>query len=148
MVATSSIGPGAMNMVTAAGVAHSNRLPILLLSGDTFANRVPDPVLQQVEHFHDPTITVNDAFKAVTRYWDRIARPEQIIGSLPQAVATMLDPADCGPAFLGLCQDTQAEAFDYPEVFFEPKVWRVPRPRPDVEQLVAAAELHARPTSR
>jgi 3D-(3,5/4)-trihydroxycyclohexane-1,2-dione acylhydrolase (decyclizing) len=141
MVATSSIGPGAMNMVTAAGVAHSNRLPILLLAGDTFANRVPDPVLQQVEHFNDPTITVNDAFKAVTRYWDRIARPEQIIGSLPQAVATMLDPADGGPAFLGLSQDTQAEAFDYPEAFFEPKVWRVPRPRPDVEQLVAAAEL-------
>ena len=105
------------------------------------ANRVPDPVLQQVEHFSDPTMTVNDAFKAVTRYWDRISRPEQIIASLPQAIAVMLDPADCGPAFLGLCQDTQAEAFDYPEVFFEPKVWRVPRPRPDVEQLVAAAAL-------
>jgi 3D-(3,5/4)-trihydroxycyclohexane-1,2-dione acylhydrolase (decyclizing) len=141
MVATSSIGPGALNMVTAAGVAHSNRLPILLLSGDTFAGRVPDPVLQQVEHFDDPSVTVNDAFKAVTRYWDRIARPEQIISSLPQAVAVMLDPADCGPAFLGLCQDTQGEAFDYPEVFFEPRIWRVPRPRPDVEQLVAAGAL-------
>jgi 3D-(3,5/4)-trihydroxycyclohexane-1,2-dione acylhydrolase (decyclizing) len=141
MVATSSIGPGALNMVTAAGVAHSNRLPILLLSGDTFAGRVPDPVLQQVEHFDDPSVTVNDAFKAVTRYWDRIARPEQIISSLPQAVAVMLDPAECGPAFLGLCQDTQGEAFDYPEIFFEPRVWRVPRPRPDVEQLVAAATL-------
>ncbi|MEM7022019.1 MAG: 3D-(3,5/4)-trihydroxycyclohexane-1,2-dione acylhydrolase (decyclizing) [Pseudomonadota bacterium] len=141
MVAASSIGPGAMNMVTAAGVAHSNRLPILLLSGDTFANRVPDPVLQQVEHFGDPTVTVNDAFKPVTRYWDRIVRPSQIISSLPQAVATMLDPADCGPAFLGLCQDTQAEAFEYPEIFFEPKVWQVARPRPDVEQLVSAAEL-------
>jgi 3D-(3,5/4)-trihydroxycyclohexane-1,2-dione acylhydrolase (decyclizing) len=141
MVAASSIGPGALNMVTAAGVAHSNRLPILLLAGDTFANRVPDPVLQQVEHFHDPTMTVNDAFKAVTRYWDRIVRPEQIINSLPQAVATMLDPADCGPAFLGLAQDAQAEAFDYPELFFEPRIWRVPRPRPDVEALVAAAEL-------
>ncbi len=140
MVAASSIGPGALNMVTAAGVAHSNRLPILLLSGDTFANRVPDPVLQQVEHFSDPTITVNDAFKAVTRYWDRITRPEQIVGSLPQAVATMLDPAECGPAFLALAQDVQAEACDYPEAFFEPKVWRVPRPRPDVEQLVAAAQ--------
>jgi 3D-(3,5/4)-trihydroxycyclohexane-1,2-dione acylhydrolase (decyclizing) len=139
MIAASSIGPGALNMVTAAGVAHSNRLPILLLSGDTFANRVPDPVLQQVEHFHDPTMTVNDAFKSVTRYWDRISRPEQIINSLPQAVATMLDPADCGPAFLSLCQDAQAEAFDYPEVFFETRVWRVPRPRPDVEELVAAA---------
>jgi 3D-(3,5/4)-trihydroxycyclohexane-1,2-dione acylhydrolase (decyclizing) len=141
MVATSSIGPGALNMVTAAGVAHSNRLPILLLAGDVFANRVPDPVLQQVEHFGNPTTTANDAFRAVTRYWDRIARPEQIIASLPQAVATMLDPAECGPAFLGLCQDTQAEAYDYPELFFEPRVWRVPRPRPDVEQLVAAAEL-------
>ncbi len=140
MVAASSIGPGALNMVTAAGVAHSNRLPIFLLSGDTFANRVPDPVLQQVEHFSDPTVTVNDAFKAVTRYWDRITRPGQIIGSLPQAVATMLDPAECGPAFLALCQDVQAEAFDYPEKFFEPVTWRVPRPRPDVEQLVAAAQ--------
>ncbi|HEX3208424.1 MAG TPA: thiamine pyrophosphate-dependent enzyme, partial [Geminicoccaceae bacterium] len=94
-----------------------------------------------VEHFDDPTVTVNDAFKAVTRYWDRIARPEQIISSLPQAVAVMLDPAECGPAFLALCQDTQGEAFDYPEIFFEPRVWRVPRPRPDVEQLVAAATL-------
>jgi 3D-(3,5/4)-trihydroxycyclohexane-1,2-dione acylhydrolase (decyclizing) len=140
MVAASSIGPGALNMVTAAGVAHSNRLPILLLSGDVFANRVPDPVLQQVEHFNDPTITVNDAFRPVSRYWDRITRPEQIIGSLPQAIATMLDPADCGPAFIGLCQDTQGEAFDYPEGFFEPRLWRVPRPRPDVEELVAAAE--------
>ncbi|HEX6141651.1 MAG TPA: thiamine pyrophosphate-binding protein, partial [Geminicoccaceae bacterium] len=141
MVAASSIGPGAMNLVTAAGVAMANRLPILLLAGDTFANRVPDPVLQQVEHFHDPTMTVNDAFKAVTRYWDRIVHPEQIVASLPQAVATMLDPADCGPAFLGLAQDTQAAAYDYPEAFFEPTVWRVPRPRPDVEQLVEAAAI-------
>src|SRR5690606_2779650 len=114
MVATSSIGPGAMNMVTAAGVAHSNRLPILLLSGDTFANRVPDPVLQQVEHFGDPTLTVNDAFKAVTRYWDRITRPEQLLHTLPHAVATLTDPADCGPVFIGLPQDVQGEAFDWP----------------------------------
>src|SRR5437588_240875 len=85
---------------TRAGVAHANRLPVLLLAGDTFANRRPDPVLQQVEHFGDPTITVNDAFKAVTRYWDRISHPEQIISSLPQAVAAMLDPAECGPAFI------------------------------------------------
>ncbi len=141
MVALSSIGPGATNMITAAGVAHSNRLPVLLLSGDVYISRRPDPVLQQVEHFGNPTISVNDAFKAVTRYWDRITRPEQIIQSLPQALATMLDPADCGPAFLGLCQDVQAEAFDYPEVFFEPKVHRIPRPRPDVEQLVAAANV-------
>ena len=127
MVATSSIGPGATNMVTAAGVAHTNRLPLLIISGDVFGSRFPDPVLQQVEHFADPTLSVNDAFKAVTRYWDRIIRPEQIIQSLPQALATMLDPADCGPAFIGLCQDAQGEAFDYPGRFFEPRVHRVPR---------------------
>ena len=108
---------------------------------------MPDPVLQQVEHFHDPTITVNDAFKAVTRYWDRIARPEQIIGSLPQAVATMLDPADCGPA-LGLCQDTQAEAYDYPEVFFEPKVWRCRGRGPTSSSWSRRPSSYARPTSR
>src|ERR1700760_3759029 len=130
MVATSSIGPGAANMVTAAGVAHSNRLPVLLLAGDTFANRLPDPVLQQVEHFNEPPITGNDAFKAVTRYWDRITRPEQILASLPQAVATMLDPADCGPAFLALCQDVQGEAYDYPERFFEPRRHQIRRQRP------------------
>ena len=116
MVATSSIGPGALNMVTAAGIAHANRLPVLLLSGDTFVNRVPDPVLQQVEPFGDPSVTVNDAFRPVTRYWDRIVHPAQVLQSLPQAVATMLDPADCGPAFLGLPQDVQAEAFDFPAV--------------------------------
>jgi 3D-(3,5/4)-trihydroxycyclohexane-1,2-dione acylhydrolase (decyclizing) len=141
MVATSSIGPGATNMVTAAAVAHTNRLPVLLLAGDYYVSRAPDPVLQQVERFDDPTVSVNDAFKPVTRYWDRITRPEQIIQSLPQAVATMLDPADCGPAFLGLCQDTQAEAFDYPVRFFEPRVHRIPRPRADVEQLKQAAQL-------
>lgn len=128
MVATSSIGPGALNMITAAGVAHSNRLPVLLIAGDTFTNRLPDPVLQQVEHFGNPTITVNDAFKAVSRYWDRISHPAQLMQSLPQAVAAMLDPADCGPAFLALPQDTQELAFDYPEVFLEERLWRIPRP--------------------
>ena len=141
MVATSSIGPGATNMLTAAAAAHSNRLPVLLLSGDTFANRRPDPVMQQVEHYGDPTITVNDAFRAVTRYWDRISLPEQIIRSLPQAVATMLDPADCGPAFLGLCQDTQEKAYDYPIAFFEPRVWEIPRPRPDRRAVERAVEV-------
>ncbi|MGI9336356.1 MAG: 3D-(3,5/4)-trihydroxycyclohexane-1,2-dione acylhydrolase (decyclizing) [Gammaproteobacteria bacterium] len=141
MVATSSIGPGATNLVTAAGVAHANRLPLLLLCGDTFANRVPDPVLQQVEHFHQPGLTVNDAFKAVTRYWDRITHPAQLMASLPQAVAMMLDPADCGPAFIALPQDVQADAFDYPAVFFERKVHRIARPRPDLASLVRAAEV-------
>lgn len=138
MVATSSIGPGALNMVTAAGTAHANRLPVLLISGDTFMNRLPDPVLQQVEHYGNPTITVNDSFKAVTRYWDRITHPAQVIASLPQAIAAMLDPADCGPAFLALPQDTQELAFDYPEEFFEPKVWRIPRPRPDRQSVAEA----------
>jgi len=141
MIATSSIGPGALNMVTAAGTAHANRLPVLLISGDTFANRLPDPVLQQVEHFGDPTLTVNDAFKAVTRYWDRITHPAQVLSSLPQAVAAMLDPADCGPAFLGLPQDIQEIAFDYPEVFFEERTWTIPRPRPDRKKLAEAAAL-------
>jgi 3D-(3,5/4)-trihydroxycyclohexane-1,2-dione acylhydrolase (decyclizing) len=143
MIACTSIGPGAANMVTAAGTAMANRLPVLLLAGDTFASRLPDPVLQQVEHFGDPTITVNDAFKPVVRYWDRITLPEQILSSLPQAIATMLDPADCGPAFIGLAQDTQEKAFDYPEVFFEPKVWKIPRPRPDRDAVAAAAALLA-----
>ena len=141
MIATSSIGPGATNMVTAAGTAMANRLPVLLISGDTFSNRLPDPVLQQVEHFGNPTITVNDSFKAVTRYWDRITHPAQIISSFPQAIATMLDPADCGPAFIALPQDTQEIAFDYPEAFFEPKVWSIPRPRPDRKILAEAADL-------
>lgn len=141
MVAATSIGPGALNMVTAAGVAMANRLPVLLIAGDTFANRLPDPVLQQVEHFGDPTLTANDAFKSVVRYWDRITLPEQLIQSLPQAVATMLDPADCGPAFIGLAQDTQELAYDYPEAFFEPRVWAISRPRPDRDAVAAAAEL-------
>ena len=105
------------------------------------SRRLPDPVLQQVEHWGDPTLSVNDAFKPVTRYWDRITRPEQLLQSLPQALGVLLDPADCGPAFLGLCQDVQAEAFDYPERFFAPTVHHIPRPRPDLRQLEQAAAL-------
>lgn len=138
-VATSSIGPGALNMVTAAGVAHANRLPLLLLSGDTFASRVPDPVLQQVEHFDNPTTTVNDAFRAVTRWWDRITVPEQLLASLPQAVATMLDPASAGPAFLGLPQDVQSQALTVPDAWLAETLHRVPRPRPDRVALHEAA---------
>ena len=141
MVATSSVGPGATNMVTAAGVAHSNRLPLLLLSGDTFTSRLPDPVLQQVEHFGDPTATVNDSFRAVSRYWDRITKPEQVVSSLPHAIQTMLDPADCGPAFLGLPQDVGAEAWFFPTHFFEERVHEIARPRPDRLQVEAAAAV-------
>jgi 3D-(3,5/4)-trihydroxycyclohexane-1,2-dione acylhydrolase (decyclizing) len=139
MVATSSIGPGATNMVTAAGTAMANRLPLLLLSGDTFQSRIPDPVLQQVEHFGTPSTTVNDAFRAVTRYWDRITHPAQVAQTLPLAVETMLDPADCGPAFLGLPQDVQSEAYDYPERLFEPRVHELRRQRPDAREVDAAA---------
>jgi 3D-(3,5/4)-trihydroxycyclohexane-1,2-dione acylhydrolase (decyclizing) len=141
MVATTSIGPGATNLVTAAAVALANRLPLLLLSGDTFASRLPDPVLQQVEQFGDPSTTVNDAFRPVVRYWDRIVRPEALLQSLPQAVATLLDPADCGPAFIGLPQDVQAEAYDYPLRFFDPVVHEIPRPRAPRAQLERAAAL-------
>ena len=141
MVATSSIGPGCTNFLTAAGTAHSNRLPVLFLSGDTFSNRLPDPVLQQVEHFQDPSMTVADAFRSCTRFWDRITHPAQLMVSLPQAVATMMDPATSGPAFIALPQDIQAVAYDYPKVFFEEKIHRSPRPRPDRDSIAEAVEI-------
>jgi len=125
MFATASAGPGTTNMVTASALAHANRLPILFLCGDSFSTRLPDPVLQQVENFNDPTLSVNDAFRPVTRFWDRITHPAQIIHSLPNAIATMLDPADCGPAFIGLPQDVQGWTYDYPLSFFEENTHRV-----------------------
>ncbi len=139
-IATSSVGPGATNMITAAGVAHTNRLPLLLLAGDTFQSRLPDPVLQQTEHFSNPSLTVNDAFKTVTRFWDRINAPSQLTVALPQAIATMLDPADCGPAMIALPQDVQGQAWDFPESFFAPKVHRIRRPQPEPIELDLAAE--------
>ncbi len=139
MIATSSVGPGSTNMVTAAAVAHANRLPLLLISGDTFQHRLVDPVLQQVEHFGDPSMTVSDAFRAVTRYWDRITQPVQILQTLPQTLATMLDPEDCGPAYLGLPQDIAAEAFDFPVEFFEQRIHHIRRPGPDPREVEAAA---------
>ncbi|MEZ5648013.1 MAG: 3D-(3,5/4)-trihydroxycyclohexane-1,2-dione acylhydrolase (decyclizing) [Alphaproteobacteria bacterium] len=140
MACTTSIGPGATNMVTAAAVAHVNRLPVLLLPGDVFANRRPDPVLHHVEDFGDPTITANDCFHPVSRYWDRITRPEQIISSLPTAVATMLDPATAGPATLALCQDVQVEAYDYPDDFFALKTHRLRRSAPDADELAVVVQ--------
>ncbi|WP_417245725.1 3D-(3,5/4)-trihydroxycyclohexane-1,2-dione acylhydrolase (decyclizing) [Celeribacter sp.] len=148
MFCTASAGPGTANLLTAAGLAHANRLPMLLLCGDTFITRLPDPVLQQMENFYDPTFGVNDAFKPVTRYWDRITHPAQVIQSLPNALATMLDPADCGPAFIGLPQDVQGWAYDYPEKFFEKKVHRIRRQSPDAAEIadaVAALKEAARP---
>jgi 3D-(3,5/4)-trihydroxycyclohexane-1,2-dione acylhydrolase (decyclizing) len=141
MVCTSSIGPGATNMVTAAGVAMANRLPVLFISGDTFASRLPDPVIQQVEHFGVPSTTVNDSFMPVVRFWDRVNNPAQLLSSLPQALATMLDPADCGPAFIGLPQDVAAEAYDFPTKFFETKIHEIARPRPDRNQVSRAVEV-------
>merc|ERR1711965_975800 len=111
-------------MVTAAALAHVNRLPVLLLPSDVFANRGPDPVLQQLEDFGDGTMTVNDCFRPVSRYFDRIMRPEQLITALPRAMRVLTDPAECGPVTLSLCQDVQAEAFDFPETLFQKKVWR------------------------
>lgn len=138
MATTSSIGPGALNMVTAAALAHVNRLPVLFLPGDVFANRIPDPVLQQAENFSDGTATVNDCFKPVSRYFDRITRPEQIIPALNRAMQVLTDPAECGPVTLALCQDVQAEAYDYPESLFAERVWNQRRPRPDRRELAAA----------
>jgi 3D-(3,5/4)-trihydroxycyclohexane-1,2-dione acylhydrolase (decyclizing) len=136
-----SIGPGSTNMVTAAGVAFANRLPVLFLCGDNFATRFPDPVLQQVEHAHDLTITANNAFKAVSAFFDRIVRPEQLLSSLPQAVALMLDPAACGPATLSLAQDVQGEAFDYPIAFFRERIHSIPRYPAAEAQINAAADI-------
>ncbi|CDX53545.1 putative malonic semialdehyde oxidative decarboxylase [Mesorhizobium plurifarium] len=138
MAATSSIGPGALNMVTAAALAHVNRLPVLFLPGDVFANRLPDPVLQQAEDFSDGTASVNDCFRPVSRYFDRITRPEQIIPALNRAMQVLTDPAECGPVTLSLCQDVQAEAYDYPESLFVERVWTPRRLRPDRNELAAA----------
>ncbi|RJG44631.1 3D-(3,5/4)-trihydroxycyclohexane-1,2-dione acylhydrolase (decyclizing) [Mesorhizobium sp. DCY119] len=138
MAATTSIGPGATNLVTACALAHVNRLPLLLLPGDVFANRIPDPVLQQVESFGDGTVSANDCFRPVSRYFDRITRPEQIIPALARAMQVLTDPAECGPVTLALCQDVQAEAYDYPESFFEERLWLPRRPRPDRTELAAA----------
>ena len=138
MAVTTSIGPGALNVVTAAGVAFANRLPLLIIPGDVFANRAPDPVLQQLEDFNDGTISANDCFRPVSRYFDRISRPEHILTALPRALRVMTDPADCGPVCLAFCQDVQAEAFDYPECFFTPKVWKIRRPEADADEMAEA----------
>lgn len=141
MFCTASAGPGTANLLTAAALAHVNRLPMLMLCGDSFLTRLPDPVLQQLEHFGNPTTGVNDAFQAVSRFWDRITHPAQIMQSLPAALATMLDPADCGPAFLGLPQDVQGWSWDYPEAFFARRVHRVRRQSPDALEIADAAAL-------
>jgi len=141
LAVTTSIGPGATNLVTAAALAHVNRLPVLLLPGDTFASRAPDPVLQQLEDFQHGDLSANDSLRPVTRYFDRIVRPEQILTALPHAIRTMLDPALCGPVCLALPQDVQAEAFDCPEDFLAPATLRIRRPAPDAVELARAAAM-------
>ncbi|CAL76080.1 putative malonic semialdehyde oxidative decarboxylase [Bradyrhizobium sp. ORS 278] len=141
MAVTSSIGPGATNMVTAAAVAHVNRLPLLLLPGDVFAGRRPDPVLQQIEDFGDGTVSANDCFRPVSRYFDRITRPEQIIPAFERAMQVLTDPAECGPVTLALCQDVQTEAYDFPSQFFAERIWQPCRPRPDATRLAETATL-------
>jgi 3D-(3,5/4)-trihydroxycyclohexane-1,2-dione acylhydrolase (decyclizing) len=136
---TSSIGPGATNMITGAAAATVNRIPVLLLPGDIFAERLQAPVLQQLESEHSQDISVNDAFKPVSRYWDRIYRPEQLITALPEAMRVLTSPADTGAVTLALPQDTQTEAYEYPSAMFEPRTWTIPRNRPDMTLLSQAA---------
>jgi len=138
---TSSVGPGAANMVTAAATATANRIPVLFLPGDTYASRQPDPVLQQIDSFHDYTITTNDAFKAVSRYWDRINRPEQLMTAMINAMRVLTDPADTGAVTIALPQDVEAEAYDYPVEFFKKRVHRIERRLPTKEALKDAVEL-------
>ena len=138
---TSSVGPGAANMVTAAATATANRIPVLFLPGDTYASRQPDPVLQQIDSFHDYTITTNDAFKAVSRYWDRINRPEQLMTAMINAMRVLTDPADTGAVTIALPQDVEAEAYDYPVEFYKKRVHRIERRLPTKEALKDAVEL-------
>ncbi|HZC86953.1 MAG TPA: 3D-(3,5/4)-trihydroxycyclohexane-1,2-dione acylhydrolase (decyclizing) [Steroidobacteraceae bacterium] len=141
MACTTSIGPGATNLVTAAAVAHVNRLPLLLLPGDVFATRAPDPVLQQVEDFGNGLVTANDCLKPVSRYFDRITRPEQLVSAFNRAMQVLTDPAECGTVTLALCQDVQAEAWDWPESLFVERAWTLRRPPPDERQLAEAVRV-------
>ena len=139
LACTSSIGPGATNMITGAALATINRLPVLLLPGDIFATRGPAPVLQQLESPGSQDVSVNDCFRPVSKYWDRINRPEQLITALPEALRILTSPAETGAVTLCLPQDVQTEAFDYPEALFRKRVWTIARPRPDADLLRQAA---------
>ncbi|GAX89656.1 3D-(3,5/4)-trihydroxycyclohexane-1,2-dione acylhydrolase (decyclizing) [Effusibacillus lacus] len=141
MACTSSVGPGAANMVTAAATASANNIPVLLLPGDTFATRQPDPVLQQIEHYHDLTVTTNDAFRAVSKYWDRVSRPEQLMTAMINAMRVLTDPADTGAVTIALPQDVQGEVYDFPEYFFKKRVHRIERRVPTASDLKDAVEL-------
>ncbi len=138
---TSSVGPGAANMLTAAATATANRIPLLLLPGDVFATRQPDPVLQQIEQPWDLSISTNDAFRAVSKYWDRVSRPEQLMSACINAMRVLTDPAETGAVTLSLPQDVQGEAWDYPDYFFQKRVHRLDRRQPTVAQLEDALKL-------
>ncbi|MDE5590817.1 MAG: 3D-(3,5/4)-trihydroxycyclohexane-1,2-dione acylhydrolase (decyclizing), partial [Acetatifactor sp.] len=137
----SSIGPGAANMVTAAACATVNNIPLLLLPGDTFATRQPDPVLQQLEQSSAPSVTTNDAFRPVCKYWDRIVRPEQLMSTMIQAMRVLTDPAETGAVCIALSQDVEGEAYDYPDSFFEKRVHKITRAIPAEEELLDAVEI-------
>ncbi len=141
LAVTASIGPGALNLVTAAGLATVNRLPLLLLPGDTYATRHQGPVLQQLEHASEADATVNDAFRPVSRFFDRITRPEQLLTALPQAMRVLTSPTDTGAVVISLPQDIQSHAFDFPIEFFEPRDWRIRRPLPDPDEITQVAAL-------
>lgn len=141
MACTSSAGPGSTNIVTAAALAHINRIPLLLLPGDTFATRIPDPVLQQLEDNTDQTITTNDCFKPVSRFFDRIMRPEQLLTSLPQAIRVLTDPVDTGTVTIAFPQDVQTMSWNYPERFFEEKIHFLRRQHADENQLKSAVQM-------
>ncbi|MFQ5730129.1 MAG: thiamine pyrophosphate-binding protein, partial [Waddliaceae bacterium] len=141
MGVTSSIGPGATNMVTAAALAHVNRLPVLFLPGDVFTSRRPDPVLQQLENDQSPLTSVNDCFAPVSRFFDKITHPEQLLQSLPQAIQTLLQPSRRGPVTLALPQDAQTARFDFPCTFFDEKLHYIQRPRPDTREVARAVNL-------
>jgi len=141
MACTTSIGPGATNLATAAAVAHVNRLPLLLLPGDVFASRAPDPVLQQLEDFGDALVTANDCLRPLSRYFDRITRAEQLPSAFAHAMQVLTDPAGVGPVTLALCQDVQAEAREWPQSLFEERVWRIRRAPPDAHELARAAQV-------
>ena len=147
LAVTASIGPGAMNLVTAAALATVNRLPVLLLPGDTYATRRQGPVLQQLEHPMGPDISVNDAFRPISRYFDRITRPEQLLVSLPNAFRVLANPAETGAVVVSLPQDVQSHAYDFPVEFFEPRHWIIRRPTPDSDEIAAVAAMIAKATT-
>ncbi|MBQ2202169.1 MAG: 3D-(3,5/4)-trihydroxycyclohexane-1,2-dione acylhydrolase (decyclizing), partial [Clostridia bacterium] len=138
---TSSVGPGAANMVTAAATATANNIPVLILPGDVYACRQPDPVLQQIEQVNDLSISTNDAFRAVCRYWDRIVRPEQLMSAMISAFRVLTDPANTGAVCIAIPQDVEGEAYDYPESFFMKRVWRLARRLPETEAIEEAAKV-------